>query len=62
MTTYDVTVTYIDNTAETWDYVDEVALIEGVLRLHQKHKGYGASHDRFIGIPLAVVRKWESIR
>lgn len=58
---YEVTVTYIDGTTETWDYINEVQLVDAVaLRLHQKRRGYDSAHDFFVGIPLAAIRKWES--
>lgn len=56
----EVTVTYIDGTTETWDYIDEVELADGAIRLHQKRRAYDGVHDFFVGIPLAAIRKWES--
>ncbi|MDQ3273525.1 MAG: hypothetical protein M3Q39_00470 [Actinomycetota bacterium] len=53
-----VTVTYLDGTAETWDYVEVVRVFEGVLYLENRRPYYGGT-DHLASIPLASIRKWE---
>jgi hypothetical protein len=56
--TWKITVTYTHGGTETWDNVDEFDVLKGILHLEIK---YRTGSSKIIGIPLAVIRKWEAL-